>query len=188
MKKFDKVYRYYDGFMRMFNLYKIDNIIEALNLKGHETILDIGGGTGRLAASLKHHCKKVYVLDESEKMLSKLDTSENVIPVKGDAFDLSIIEDVDVVILSDVYHHIKDQERLLDVIHHKINNGGHLLIMDFDRRHYKVKILRMFEYLLFGKLYFRTPEELMMTVRKNFEIIDYHNYDYYFIVLGEKND
>lgn len=185
-KKFDKVHKHYDAFMRMFHLYKTDEILKALPLTGHETILDIGGGTGRLAVFLKDFCKKVYVLDESEKMLSRLEHFHNIIPIKGDAFDLSVVEDVDVIILSDVFHHIKEQDELMTVIYNKLNTGGRLLIMDFDRRHYKVKLLRAFEYTLFGRLYFKTPETLKAIVSKRFKVIDEYNYDYYFIILGEK--
>jgi demethylmenaquinone methyltransferase/2-methoxy-6-polyprenyl-1,4-benzoquinol methylase len=80
-------------------------------------ILDIGGGTGHIATYLSRQCKKVYVLDESEKMLSKVQATDKVIPVVGDAFKIEIDEKIDVVLLTDVLHHIKEQEKLIDAIY-----------------------------------------------------------------------
>lgn len=186
-KEFDKVYMHYDSFMKIFNLYKDTEITEALNLSGDEIILDLGGGTGYLANTLIEHCKKIYILDESEKMLSELELTNGIIPICGDAFDLSEIHDaIDIVIMSDVFHHIKDQELLIDAIYEKLNSGGRLLIMDFHKKHFKVRLLMMFEYILFGKLFFRTNKELKEIVSKKFQISKYCDYKYYFIVVGER--
>jgi len=186
-KAFDKVHMHYDSFMNIFNLYKENEIFEALNLSGNETILDIGGGTGYLAKKLIEHCRKVYVLDESKNMLSKLQPTAGIIPINGDAFELSEIhEGIDIIILSDVFHHIKDQELLIHSIYEKLNPGGRLLIMDFHKKHPKVKLLMIFEYILFGKLYFRTNKELKEIVNKKFQLSKYCDYKYYFIIVGER--
>ena len=47
IKGFDKVYKYYDKFMTMFNLYKKhEEIKSAANIDEHDVVVDIGGGTG----------------------------------------------------------------------------------------------------------------------------------------------
>lgn len=184
---FDKVYKHYDNFMKLFRLYKVEQMEEVLNLQGNEIVLDIGGGTGYLASHISKKCKKVYVLDESEKMLSRIKVSDNVIPIVGDALDLNTsIEDIDLVIMSDVFHHIKEQEKLIQGIYKKLNKNGKILILEFNKEHYKTKILRIFEYLLFGKLYFRSRKEVTKIIQRKFNIKKFVDYKYYFIILGER--
>ncbi len=188
MKAFDKVYHKYDKFMNFFNLYKIDEIKEALDLNGDEVVVDIGGGTGKLAEILRCRCKKVYVLDESQGMLSKVRTNEKIIPVLGNAMDTNFeTNSVDVVILSDVLHHIEYQAKLIDEINRILKKSGKLLIMDFEKKHFKTRMLSIFERILFGRLRFRTQEEVLSLLEENFIISKLVDYGYYFIVVGEKN-
>ena len=108
VKDFDKVYKYYDKFMTIFKLYKLEEIKVAANLEGNEVIVDVGGGTGRLAQYISNSCKTIYVLDESEKMLSKAKHYTNVISINGNALKSPFENNsIDTVILSDVFHHIK---------------------------------------------------------------------------------
>ena len=184
---FDRVYNHYDKFMKLFGLYKIEQIEEVLELQGNEIILDIGGGTGYLANHLSESCRKIYVLDESARMLSKLRTSDKVIPIVGDALNLTVIKDnIDIIILSDVFHHIKEQEELLTEIKKKLSINGKLLILEFNKEHHKVKILRFFEHILFGKLYFLSTDDVKEVVLNKFSIKKFVDYKYYFIILGEQ--
>lgn len=188
MKAFDKVYHKYDKFMNFFNLYKLDEIKEALELKGDEIIVDIGGGTGQLAEFLSDRCQKVYVLDESEGMLSKVRKDEKIIPVLGNAMDTDFkANSIDVVILSDVLHHIENQVKLIEEIDRILKENGKLLIMDFDKKHFKTRMLIFFERILFGKLRFRTQKEVLNLLEEKFIISKLLDYSYYFIVMGEKN-
>lgn len=189
MKKFDKVYKHYDKFIDMFNLNKMDEIKDVLKLRGDEIVLDIGGGTGRLADYISKDCRLVYVLDESKGMLSKVGTNTKVVPVLGDALDTGFDNNsIDVVIMSDVLHHIKMQEILIDEAYRILGNNGKLLILDFEKKHIKIKILRIFEYILFGKLYFRTGKEIKSLTKNRFIITKFIHKGYYFIIKGEKND
>lgn len=188
LKKFDRVFRYYDKFIDLFNLNKMDEIKDILDLKGHEVVLDIGGGTGRLANYLSKDCKLVYVLDESKGMLSKVEANEKILPILGNALDTKFDSNsIDVVIISDVLHHIEKQKELIDEIFRILKTDGKLLILDFDIKHIKVKMLRIFEYILFGRLYFRTNKEVLDLIKDKFTISDFIHKKYYFIIKGEKN-
>lgn len=189
MKAFDKAYRHYDRFMTLFNLYKVDEIKEALDLNGYEIILDIGGGTGYLAKHLCKYCEKFYVLDESKKMLSKVKDKDNIIPLVGNALSTNFEHSsIDVVLLSDVLHHIKDQTRLLDEIYRILKTDGKLLVMDFEKHHFKTKMLRLFEFVLFGKLFYKTHSQTINLLEKHFIIEKDIVKGYYFIIVGRKND
>lgn len=188
MKRFDKVYKHYNKFIDLFNLNKMGEIKDVLKLQGDETVLDIGGGTGRLADYISEDCRLVYVLDESEGMLSEVETNAKVVTVLGNALDTNFDNNsIDIVILSDVLHHIKEQVLLIDEIYRILGNNGKLVILDFEKSHMKIMILRIFEYILFGKLYFRTSKEVNDLIKDKFIITKSIHKGYYFIIKGEKN-
>lgn len=184
---FDKVYKDYDKFMSMFNLYKLEEIKVAADINKDEVIVDIGGGTGKLAHYISSSCKTVYILDESEKMLSKVKQGKNLITIKGNALKTPFENNsIDTVILSDVFHHIKEQEELIIEVKRILKNGGKLVMMDFHRKHIKTRVLRAFEFILFGRLFFKTKDEVKALLEKYFYISKIYNKGYYFIVVGEK--
>ncbi|MBU5484246.1 class I SAM-dependent methyltransferase [Clostridium sp. MSJ-11] len=184
---FDKVYKYYDKFMAMFNLYKHEEIKAAANIDEHDVVVDIGGGTGRLAQYICNSCKTVYVLDESEKMLSKVKQGKNLVCIRGNALKTPFEDNsIDVVILSDVFHHIKEQEDLIVEINRILKYDGKIVMLDFHRKHIKTKLLRAFEFILFGRLFFRTKDEVRSLLEKYFYIQKVYDKGYYFIFVGEK--
>ncbi len=187
IKDFDKVYKYYDKFMAIFKLYKFEDIESAANIDGHEVVVDIGGGTGCLAQHICNSCKTVYVLDESEKMLSKVKQTKNVIVIRGNALNTPFESNsIDIVILSDVFHHIKEQKELIVEISRILKVNGKVVIMDFHRKHIRTRLLRVFEFILFGRLFFRTKDEVKVLLEKHFHINKFYDKGYYFIFVGEK--
>lgn len=188
MKKFDRVFNHYDNFIRLFNLNKMDEIKDVLDLCGNEVIVDMGGGTGKLAKYLSEDCNIIYVLDESEGMLSNVNENEKVVPMLGDALDTSFDSNsIDIVIVSDMLHHIKNQEKLIEEICRILKKSGKILIMEFEKKHIKTQILKIFEYILFGKLYFLSSEEVANLVKDKFSISKFIDNKYYFIIKGEKD-
>lgn len=187
IKDFDKVHRYYDWFMKVFGLYREKEISKILKLKGFEKVLDIGGGTGYLAAHLIKECREYHVLDESELMLSHVPMMRGIHRVLGDALDLPFEnEGIDIVILSDVLHHIKEQGKLINESLRVLKPSGKLLIHDFDIRYLRTKILRGFENKYFSEVYFKSIDEVDFMVRDKFRLIYKKSQGYYFILLGEK--
>jgi ubiquinone/menaquinone biosynthesis C-methylase UbiE len=186
-KDFDKVYNYYDKFMTRFNLYKLEEIKKAADLSKDEIVLDIGGGTGQLAQYISDSCNTVYVLDESEKMLSKVNKSRNLITIQENALKVPFENNsIDTVIISDVFHHIREQEELLKEVKRVLKDKGHLVMLDFEKRHIKTRILRAFEFMLFGRLFFKSKDEASAMLEKHFKINKLYDKGYYFIVVGEK--
>jgi demethylmenaquinone methyltransferase/2-methoxy-6-polyprenyl-1,4-benzoquinol methylase len=187
MSEFDKVYKHYNSFMKLFNLYKVDEITKMLELKGEEIVGDIGGGTGYLADYISSYCKKVYVIDESDKMLSKVNCNDKIKIVKGNALSLSIEDNTfDCIIISDVLHHIYEQDKLINEIYRLLKPNGKLLILDFNRKHIRTRLLYFFEFLLFGRLYYRTFSEVISMLQNKFKVISSNNKNFYYLIVGEK--
>lgn len=187
-KAFDKVAKHYNGFMKFWKLYRDDSILQILQLKGNEVIADIGGGTGHLASQLSKQAKEVYVIDESPAMLANVEKCSNIKTICSDAFDTKLADNsVDVIVLSDVLHHIKEDDKLMLEVCRILKPNGAAVLHDFDISKLKTKILKLFEMLLFGKLYFRNLNNIKKIFGQfEFEEVRQVTRDNYFIILWRK--
>ncbi|MGC8765397.1 MAG: class I SAM-dependent methyltransferase [Brevinematia bacterium] len=170
--KFDKVALLYYSFMHFWRLYKDKVILGILNLKGNETIVDLGGGTGHYSCLLSKFSKKVVVIDESSKMLGRMPNLKNVEKICGNILNVPFEDDTfDVALICDVYHHIEDQKGLLREAFRILKKNGKLVIYDFEVKNPITKILEIFERFLFGRLYFMSRDEIESILQKSGFII-----------------
>ncbi len=106
-------------------------------------VADVGAGTGlftRLFAEKVGPKGKVYANDISPQFLAhiaaeaKKHGQKHVVTVQGtqDATNLPK-ESVDLVFLSDVYHHFERPQKILASIRQALKPGGKLVVVEFDR-------------------------------------------------------
>ncbi|WP_165243865.1 class I SAM-dependent methyltransferase [Paludisphaera soli] len=122
---------------------KRDAIVASLHLKPGMAVADVGAGSGlftRLFAEKVGREGRVFAVDISKEFLdhiaeeSKKREQSQVKTVQGsqDATNLAA-GSVDLVFLSDVYHHFEDHEKMLASIHRALRPGGTLILIEFDR-------------------------------------------------------
>ncbi len=118
-------------------------IVAALELKPGMAVADVGAGTGfftRLFADKVGPAGKVYAVDISRPFLdhiaaeAKKRGQDQIVTVLGnqDATNLPA-ESVDLVFLSDVYHHFENPEQTLASIRRALRPSGRLVVIEFDR-------------------------------------------------------
>lgn len=105
-------------------------------IKNAETILDIGCGTGTLAAAMAENGKKVTATDFAAEMLEVARKKSDLVTwIQADARALEIPEKFDLIILSghafQVFLTDTDREQLFQVIRNHLNDKG---IFIFDSR------------------------------------------------------
>jgi ubiquinone/menaquinone biosynthesis C-methylase UbiE len=117
-------------------------ILKQLKLKGRETIVDAGCGTGTLLCGIqqqyKHRGKIIgfdvtpAMLDLAELKVTKKKFNKNL------ALELAHCENfsaktgsVDVVICSSVFHHLPHPEHALDEFYRVLKKNGRLVLLDF---------------------------------------------------------
>jgi len=118
-------------------------IVAALGLTPGMTVADVGAGTGlftRLFAEKVGSTGKVYAVDIAPRFLehiaaeAKKRGQTNVVTVRGSQDTTNLPrESVDLVFLSDVYHHLEKPEKALASIRQALKPGGELVVVDFDR-------------------------------------------------------
>ncbi|WP_165075444.1 class I SAM-dependent methyltransferase [Paludisphaera rhizosphaerae] len=123
---------------------KRDAIVAALQLKPGMAVADIGAGSGlftRLMAEKVGAEGAVYAVDISKDFLKHIDAQSaklgqrQVKTVLGSQNGTNLEpESVDLVFLSDVYHHFEDHQQMLASIKKTLRPGGTLIVIEFDRK------------------------------------------------------
>ena len=131
-----------------------------LQAKPGQLVLDIGGGTGRVAQRLADIGARVMVVDPSPNML-------NGTVAKGIPATRSLAEalpfassSVDRIYVVDAFHHFADQTLAAGELVRVLRPGGRLVIEEPDIRHWSVKGIAVAEKLALMQSHFRTPPDI----------------------------
>lgn len=128
---FNRYYLLYDRFMQLFGLYWPEEVKRSLPAGSQGALLDVGGGTGYLAAQLTDRFSRVVVLDQSPGMLT-LARRRNLETHEDSALALPFREnEFDAVICTDALHHIQDAERAVAEMARVLKPGGAVVIVEF---------------------------------------------------------
>jgi trans-aconitate 2-methyltransferase len=109
-------------------------LIDRLELRGDETVLDAGCGTGRVTRHLVERLPRgrVIAVDVAPEMLTEArrnlaDVADRVEIVRADLTELALDEPVDAVFSGAVLHWVLDQDLLYARLHAALPTGGRLL-------------------------------------------------------------
>lgn len=109
-------------------------VLERARLRGDETVLDAGAGSGRLTAELLERLPRgrVVAVDRSPSMLAEARDhlarfGERVRFVERDLLDLEFEEEFDVVFSTAVFHWVLDHEPLFAALFRALCHGGRLI-------------------------------------------------------------
>jgi SAM-dependent methyltransferase len=118
-------------------------IVAALGLTPGQAVADIGAGTGlftRLMAEKVGGSGKVYAVDIAPEFLAHIaaDAKKNrrkqILTVQGNQDSTNLPKgSLDLVFLSDVYHHLERPEHILGSLREALKPGGKLVLVEFDR-------------------------------------------------------
>ncbi len=125
-------------------------------------VLDLGGGTGALAAHLADATgKHVMVLDATPKMLSYLPERPDVTGLQGCAESMPFADDsFDAVVVSDAFHHFRDQDGAVREMQRVVRRGGGVLVLELDPRGFAMSAIAFGERLLGEPGSFFAPDDM----------------------------
>ncbi len=120
-----------------------NEILNAVALSDGESIADIGAGTGlftELFSDAVGTAGKVYAIDISPRLVAYLEQRvtnghlDNVTVVRNDSLSTQLLNrKVDKAFVCDTYHHFEHPDAMLKSIHRALNQGGELVVVDFER-------------------------------------------------------
>jgi trans-aconitate 2-methyltransferase len=106
-------------------------VLERIDLRGDEVVLDAGCGSGELTAELAARVPRgrVYAVDGSPRMaeLARERLGERATVWVSDLLELEVPEPVDLVFSTATFHWIADHERLFARLHGALKPGGRLV-------------------------------------------------------------
>ena len=110
-------------------------VLDRLPLRGDETVLDAGCGTGRVTADLLERLPdgRVIALDISANMLAE--ARQQLVPRSGDRVtfiqadlqDFALAEQVDAIFSTAAFHWVLDHPRLFSALFKALKPGGRLV-------------------------------------------------------------
>ncbi len=128
-----------------------------LKLPSAGWILDLGGGTGRVAQALRGESDELVVLDESAGMLRQ--AHRKGLPVVcGEAEHLPFVRGAFArILMVDTFHHLRDQRRAAAELLRVLAPGGWLVMEEPNVERLPVWLIALGEKLLLMRSHFRSP-------------------------------
>lgn len=133
--------------------------IASLPVRGR--LLDVGGGTGRVASAIREYVDEVVLADVSFGMLAQAPRSA-LMPVCGVSERLPFPDSFfERVIMVDALHHVEHHSSTTDEMFRVLKPGGVLVIEEPDIRTFGVKLIAIAEKLLLMRSHFLAPDAIM---------------------------
>lgn len=155
---FDRLAPVYDRLMPPTDRESIETGLDCAAITV-ETIIDLAGGSGRIARRLVPEYD-VTVVDLSRSMLQEA-RRHRLDGVEADATRLPIRDDaVDAVVIADAYHHLVRPDVVLAEVVRILAPGGVLVVREFNPATVRGKAVELSERALGWPSEFRTPPAL----------------------------
>lgn len=135
----------------------LDKMRELADLPAKGRLLDLGGGTGRVAAALRDDVDEIVIADVSMGMLKRTPRS-TLEPVCSYSESLPFPDNFfERVIMVDALHHVLDQPASAREMFRVLKPGGRIVIEEPDINSFAVKLIALAEKLLLMRSRFLQP-------------------------------
>jgi ubiquinone/menaquinone biosynthesis C-methylase UbiE len=133
-------------------------LISLLDLPVDGSLLDVGGGTGRISDALKHLVRRAFVLDQSRGMVDQAAQKQGLRTVHGESERLPFADrSFERVIMVDALHHVASQVKTAGELWRVLKPGGMIVIEEPNIHILGVKMVALGERLLLMRSHFLTP-------------------------------
>ncbi len=162
MDFFGLIAPFYDRFHGQERTHRlVQRILERAAPLPQGRVLDLGGGTGRVAVGFQPRVAQTVVLDSSRGMLLQATKKPGLHVVQASAAFVPFPDaSFHTILCVDAFHHFLNQEEVLKEVARVLAPSGRLFIHDFDAGKLVVRLIATMERLCGNRGAFRRPEEL----------------------------
>ncbi len=171
---FDLLARSYD---RLIPPPAPERLANLLGLPTSGWLLDMGGGTGRVAATLRPMVGRLVISDLSVPMLTQAVAKGIACAVQAEAEGLPFPDGhFERILVVDALHHFADQRRAIGELLRVLHPGGRLVIEEPDIGQIPVKAMALAEKLaLMGSRFYAPDQIAAMAARDGFTVAVEHD-------------
>lgn len=145
---------------RVITTVQPERLRELLQLSVASQLLDVGGGTGRVAQTLAGYVGQVIVLDESLGMLRQA-RDKRLLVTRAQAERLPFPDDtIPRILMVDAFHHLADQTGVVTELMRILAPGGRLVIKEPNIELGAVKLVALAEKLTLMRSHFHSPSKM----------------------------
>lgn len=149
-------------------------------------LLDVGGGTGRIADAMENCFERIVIYDVSLPMIKESNNKNaKIFGVCGEVENLALkMNYFDAVIMVDTLHHVENHQKAILSILNVLKPGGFFILEEPDIRKFPVKLIAVMEKLLLMRSHFLKPEVIIKWINTKYftvKLIEEDN-NYYFII------
>jgi demethylmenaquinone methyltransferase/2-methoxy-6-polyprenyl-1,4-benzoquinol methylase len=146
---------------RFINSSPPKKLIEIARLPISGSLLDVGGGTGRVSQFLIKEASQVFIADLSLKMLLESHRKIGLKPVCSYSERLPFPENYfERIIMIDTLHHVVDQKQTTKELWRVLKPGGRIIIEEPNIQHWGVKLVALGEKIALMRSHFLNPSEI----------------------------
>lgn len=184
---FDLMASFYD---RIFGSPNPAHLRRLLDLPTPGRLLDVGGGTGRVAQTLGDEVEKAVILDNSAGMVRQA-TRKGLTAVRGEVEALPFADDCfSRILVVDAFHHFHHQTRAAQELVRVLSSRGRLVVQEPNVNRWAVKAVALAEKMALMRSRFNGPKR----AAKLFEepegkvMISKEEGFYFWLVVQKRND
>jgi len=144
----------------------VEQFIRMIELPVAGKLLDVGGGTGRVAKVFIDQASQVVVADSSMGMLSQAKSKNGLGLICSQSESLPFPDEYfERVVMIDALHHVGDQKISAGEIWRVVKPGGLVVILEPDIRRFAVKLVAFFEKVLLMRSHFLSADQITLLFR-----------------------
>lgn len=139
---------------------RLELMLKMVDLPVDGLLLDVGGGTGRVASALRPYVRAALVADFSPGMLAQA-TRKGLPALQTPAERLPFVSGtIERIIMVDALHHVINQKETIAELWRVLRPGGRLVIEEPDIRTLTVKLAAVGEKLALMRSHFLSPPKI----------------------------
>jgi len=155
-----------------------------------DKVLDLGGGTGRVAKFFLGKVQETSVLDESKGMIEQCQKKGSINCVLGKADNIPFGNSYfDKIIIIDAFHHFQNKEKAVQEIKRILKENGKVIIEEVNFNRFGNWLVEKIETIFGAKSKIYSPESVAEFFLKNqfkIKFLDKNRNAYY--LIGEKSE